>query len=102
MKRKTTVYIAGKISGDLKYREKFAEAQRELEAAGFIVLNPAILPDGFTYGAYMRICMAMLNECDTVCFLPDWEESDVAKAEYAFVSATKKDFFLLEDRRKKL
>ena len=102
MKRKTTVYIAGKINGDLKYREKFAEAQRELESAGFIVLNPAILPDGFTYGAYMRICMAMLNECDTVCFLPDWEESDGAKAEYAFVSATKKDFFFLEDRREKL
>lgn len=31
MTRKTTVYIAGKINGDLKYREKFAEAQRRKE-----------------------------------------------------------------------
>lgn len=35
------VYIAGKITGDSAYREKFRQTERELEAEGFIVLNPA-------------------------------------------------------------
>lgn len=33
------VYIAGKISGDSTYREKFRKAQKALEGEGFIVLN---------------------------------------------------------------
>ena len=30
------VYIAGKISGDPDYREKFAKAEEELKAQGYI------------------------------------------------------------------
>ena len=39
-------YIAGKITGDSTYREKFQRAQKALEGEGFIVLNPAELPEG--------------------------------------------------------
>ncbi len=42
------VYIAGKISGDPKYREKFAAEQELLEGQGHIVLNPAELPEGLS------------------------------------------------------
>lgn len=35
------IYIAGKITGDPDYRAKFADAQRQIEAQGHIVLNPA-------------------------------------------------------------
>ncbi len=40
------VYIAGKITGDSTYLEKFRKAQKALEGEGFIVLNPAELPEG--------------------------------------------------------
>ena len=40
------VYIAGKITGDRRYRAKFREAAKALEEAGHVVLNPATLPDG--------------------------------------------------------
>ena len=39
------IYIAGKITGDRKYRAKFREAAKTLEALGHVVLNPATLPD---------------------------------------------------------
>lgn len=35
------VYIAGKITGDRRYRAKFREAAKALEEAGHVVLNPA-------------------------------------------------------------
>ena len=39
------IYIAGNITGDRKYRAKFREAAKTLEALGHVVLNPATLPD---------------------------------------------------------
>lgn len=69
------IYIAGKIAGDRRYRAKFREAAKALEAAGHVVLNPATLPDGLTDGDYMRICMAMVDAADLAVFLPDYQES---------------------------
>lgn len=75
------VYIAGKISGDPNYREKFAKAEEELKAQGYIVMNPAILPEGFTWDNYMNITIAMLSACDTIYLLEDWEDSQGAQIE---------------------
>ena len=58
------IYIAGKIAGDRRYRAKFREAAKAMEAAGHVVLNPATLPDGLTDGDYMRICMAMVDAAE--------------------------------------
>ena len=69
------IYIAGKIAGDRRYRAKFREAAKALEAAGHVVLNPATLPDGLTDGDYMRIALAMLEASDLAVFLPDYRES---------------------------
>ena len=67
------IYIAGKIAGDRRYRAKFREAAKALEAAGHVVLNPATLPDGLTDGDYMRIALAMLEASDLVrANLPEW------------------------------
>ncbi|MDO4564831.1 MAG: DUF4406 domain-containing protein [Clostridia bacterium] len=77
-----TIYLAGKITGDPGYKEKFGEAAFELERRGWVVLNPAVLPPaGFSYDAYMRMSTAMLRECDCVCFLSDWTASAGAKQE---------------------
>lgn len=42
------IYIAGKITGDKRYKAKFAAAAKNLQTAGHVVLNPATLPAGLT------------------------------------------------------
>ena len=49
------IYIAGKITGDKRYKAKFAAAEKNLQAAGHVVLNPATLPAGLEQADYMRI-----------------------------------------------
>ena len=44
------VYIAGKITGDPGYRDKFAAAEIQLGWQGHTVLNPAELPGGHEPG----------------------------------------------------
>jgi len=98
MQRKETVYLAGKITGDPLYRQKFSNAQKKLEERGFIVVNPALLPsEGFSYGAYIRMSSAMLDECAVVCLLPDWAESKGAIYEYVKATAAGKRVFMFED-----
>jgi hypothetical protein len=80
----TSVYIAGKISGDPDYRAKFNRARRMLTDLGFRpVINPAELPDGISYERCMKICFAMLDACEAVAFLPNWRESKGAVREFA-------------------
>ncbi len=76
-----TVFLSGKITGDPNYRAKFEAAAQELTAAGFAVMNPATLPDGYEYDAYIRICNVMLDESEAVCFLLDYLTSSGALQE---------------------
>ena len=76
------VYIAGKITGDPYYRAMFAQAERALTAAGHIVLNPAVLPEGMGKADYMRICLAMLDSADAIGLLHGWGSSPGARIEY--------------------
>ncbi|MPN36769.1 hypothetical protein SDC9_184280 [bioreactor metagenome] len=80
----TSIYIAGKITGDPDYRAKFDWARCMLTDLGFRpVINPAELPDGISYERCMKICFAMLDACEAVAFLPDWRESKGAVREFA-------------------
>lgn len=81
---KKAVYIAGKITGDPDYKDKFNEAQSKLEDDGYIVINPAMLPMGLKYSLYYPINRAMIDACDTVYFLRDWYISPGAKAEMQY------------------
>ena len=72
------IYIAGKITGDKKYRAKFREAAKAMEALGYVVLNPAILPAGLEERDYMRITLVMLEAADLAVFLRS-EERRVGK-----------------------
>ncbi|WP_417344296.1 DUF4406 domain-containing protein [Gemmiger sp.] len=78
------VYIAGKITGDPGYRDKFAAAEIQLGWQGNTVLNPAELPEGMAPADYMRICFAMIDVADAVVFLPDAAESAGARLERAY------------------
>lgn len=76
------IYIAGPIKGRSDYIERFCAAQLDLEASGWIVLNPADLPAGMPADRYMPICLAMLQQADAVYMLQGWEGSDGAGIEY--------------------
>ena len=84
------IYIAGKITGDDNYKNKFQKAQRRLEKMGHIVMNPAILPEGFEHEEYMKICKAMIDCCDSICLLPDWQDSNGACMEKLYAYEQKK------------
>ena len=78
------IYIAGKITGDPGYLDKFREEAEKLEGLGHIVLNPAELPKGMSKAEYMRICFAMIDCADMVFPLPDWQGSPGAQLELAY------------------
>nr|DAW19235.1 MAG TPA: 2'-deoxynucleoside 5'-phosphate N-hydrolase 1 [Caudoviricetes sp.] len=86
------IYIAGKITGDPKYREKFKEAAADIARGGHIPLNPADLPKGMRPKDYMRICFAMIDVADAVVFLPDAAESAGARLEMAYCEYIEKEY----------
>lgn len=82
MKRK--IYLAGKITGNPNYRYMFAQAAFDLEARGFSVLIPSVLPEGMSKADYMRVCFAMIDTADEVIFLPGWRDSPGARLERSY------------------
>ena len=89
-------YLAGKITGDPNYQEKFRQAQEDLERQGVTVLSPACLPEGMRAADYMRICLAMIDSADVVAFLPDYKESRGAQLEWSWCRYVGKATMYLE------
>ena len=85
---KKRIYISGKITGTADYMERFANAQKELEAQGYSALNPAavgsLMPSDTEYEEYMDMCFTMLFMCDTIFMLKGWEDSPGANRERDF------------------
>ena len=76
------VYLSGKITGDSNYRQKFSTMTEELLSYGYVVFNPAVLPDGFEYSDYMALDLLILSRCDAIFLLRDWKKSSGARLEY--------------------
>lgn len=91
------IYLAGKITGNPEYREQFAAAKAELEAKGYIVLNPAELPDGMSQAAYIRICFAMIDAADGICGVGRWTDSRGAIIETSYADYSGKPIRNLDD-----
>lgn len=89
------IYIAGRITGEDRYAEIFKKEEDRLVAEGHKVMNPAILPAGFSYEEYMQVCFAMINVCDEVHFLPNWTQSPGAIRERSYASATGKAVYYI-------
>lgn len=88
------VFLCGKITGDPNYQAKFARAAQTLEAKGFAVMNPAVLPpQGFEHRQYLAVTLAMLSVCDALMFLEDWTSSTGAKQEMRMAELTDKPGF---------
>jgi hypothetical protein len=90
------IYVAGKITGFPGYKERFAEAEKKLKELGAVVMNPAVLPDGFDYSDYMHVCYAMINVCDAVYFLNNYKDSPGACIEFNHACLKNKYLFYEE------
>ncbi len=88
------IYIAGKITGFDKAKEVFKKKEIELIKRGDTVLNPTVLPYGFEHEEYMHICYAMIDVCEKVYFLNNWNNSKGAKMEleYAITQGKRLEF----------
>jgi|GEM_PF-809715 len=94
------VYISGPMRGyEQRNCKAFYEAERELSAQGYKVLNPARLPGDLPEDRYMPICIAMIEASDAVCMLTGWKESKGAMAEWSYARVQNKIIFC-EGRRK--
>lgn len=73
------VYISGPISGVEGYMEKFGVIHEELKANGHFVINPASIlsgmPDSTAWEDYMKLSFCMLDMCDVIYMLDNWEAS---------------------------
>ena len=81
------IYIAGKITDLPNYKENFQRAEDKLLGLGHICLNPSNLPEGLPYEAYMPICFAMIDACDTIYMLDNWKDSKGAIRELAYAQS---------------
>lgn len=79
------VYIAGKITGNPNYKERFAAAEEKLKADGNIVINPTWKPLGLNYKHYIDLGLLELAQCDAIYLLNGWKKSAGAslEAQYA-------------------
>ena len=86
---KGKIYIAGPVTGDPDYIEKFNKAEEKLKGEGWTVINPvkvnANLPDDTTWDQYLHMGYAMLDMCNSIFMLPGFENSKgaVRELEYA-------------------
>ena len=81
------VYISGPITNCKDYKENFARAEKVLRARGFEVVNPAyfeeFLPQ-LTYEEYMTHDLCLLDLCNAVYMLTNWQQSLGANREYGY------------------
>lgn len=95
---KTKIYIAGKITGDPNYKDKFANMESELlKMPGTVIINPAKLPQGLTPADYARICFAMIDSSDIVVFALDYKESSGALLEMQYCKYVGKKVLSFEE-----
>lgn len=94
------IYTAGKISGLNREDviKKFEAAQKCLVANGHQVFIPSVLPayDEVSHEDYLHICYAMIDICDAVYMLSDWQQSKGARMELQYAADHRKEI-LYED-----
>lgn len=91
-RKKKIVYLAGKMTGLPDYgRARFNAKAAELTEAGYIVINPAMLPVGLRHRSYMQIAFAMLDAADAIYLLNNWRDSPGAHLEHQYASYQHKE-----------
>ena len=81
-------YISGAITNNPNYISDFERAEMWLKLQGYEAINPCkVQYDFFTYAEYMKIDLALLELCDGIYMLSNWESSQGAKTELAVAKA---------------
>lgn len=92
------IYIAGPISNDPDYKDKFGAADCALTKMGHTVINPAFLPkDLGDCTDYMKLCFPMIDAADAVVMLDGWEQSFGACREWGYAMALGKIVLPIDD-----
>lgn len=89
--QKKKIYISGQISGLTpdEYRANFLEAERQLYAQGYEVVNPIFNGVDTTqpWQVHMKTDIRLLLDCDAIYMLPNWELSNGATLEREIAKA---------------
>lgn len=98
------IYISGSISKDKDYLEKFLKVEEMLRNEGFDVVNPARIMECFpkeitTYADYIVNSIRLLEHCETIYMLTDWQSSYGARMEYLYALATDKNILYESEKR---
>lgn len=95
------IYIAGKITGLPRdeVEAKFEAAQERLIAMGHSVFIPTILPEyaDVSHEDYLHIDFAIIDICDAVYMLRDWQQSKGARKELQYAADFRKEI-IYEDK----
>lgn len=95
------IYIAGKITGlpRAEIERKFNSAAEKLKSGGHEVFVPTVLPDysSVPHEDYLHVCYAMIDICEAIYLLSDWQNSKGARMEFQYAADWKKKI-LYEDK----
>ncbi len=97
------VYISGTITADRGYYQKFLNAEVNMKKIGNEVVNPArvakSLPKKMEYENHMKIDFALIETCDAILLLRDWETSAGSRREKEYAESLGKT--IIYERKKK-
>lgn len=98
------IYLSGPISNNPGFVRAFQAAERKMQIAGYIVINPAdlrhVLPlQAMSYEQIMDFDFALVRSSDAICMLPGWEHSNGCNRELGYAQALGKQVIYLEEER---
>ena len=98
------VYISGKISGldPVEAKKNFIKAELRLKNQGHEVMSPKGIMDfaEFEHDDYMHVCKAMVDVCDAIYMLSNWQTSKGSREELNYAKEWRKEV-LWEDESTK-
>lgn len=98
------IYIAGKVTGleESEIQDKFFKAKISLTKSGHKTMSPAVLTAnaGFEHEDYLHICYAMIDVCDAIYMLSDWQKSKGARMELQYACDHRKEIMYQDEATK--
>ena len=89
------VYVSGKISGldPVEAKKNFIKAELRLKRQGHTVMSPKGIMDfaGFEHEDYMHVCKAMIDVCDAIYMLSNWQTSKGSREELDYAREWRKE-----------